>query len=90
MMFTTNMLMRITVYLKQEHSHNPRIDINLVKDKYSNILYFERLKDRNLMILIANGKRDYQLQMTIEPIENDEIVKIKPYSYIEKLSEIAL
>ncbi|GFQ65880.1 hypothetical protein TNCT_136781 [Trichonephila clavata] len=89
MVFTTNMLMRITAYLKQELSYNPRIDINLVKDKDSDILYFGRLKDRNPIIFIANGKRDYQLQ-TIEPIENDEIVKIKPYIYIEKLSEIAL
>ncbi|GFQ77333.1 uncharacterized protein TNCT_399711 [Trichonephila clavata] len=67
-----------------------KIDINLVKDKDSDILYFERLKDRNPIILIANGKRDYQLQMIIEPIENDEIFKTKPYIYIEKLSEITL
>ncbi|GFR17210.1 hypothetical protein TNCT_317931 [Trichonephila clavata] len=87
MVFTTNMLMRINAYLKQEHSYNLKIDINLVKDKDSDILYFGRLKDRNPIILIANGIRDYQLQMIIEPTENDEIVKIKPYIYIEKLSE---
>ncbi|GFW64864.1 hypothetical protein TNCV_3067211 [Trichonephila clavipes] len=90
MIFTTDMLMRITVYLKQEHSYNPRIDVDLLKDNDRDVLYFGRLKDRNPIILIANSKRDYQLQMTIEPIEYDEIVKIKPYIFIEKLSEIAL
>ncbi|GFU15683.1 ULP_PROTEASE domain-containing protein [Trichonephila clavipes] len=69
MIFTTDMLMRITVYLKQEHSYNPRIDVDHLKDNDRDVLYFGRLKDRNPIILIANSKRDYQLQMAIEPIE---------------------
>ncbi|GFV42111.1 hypothetical protein TNCV_3544381 [Trichonephila clavipes] len=55
-----------------------KIDVDLLKDNDRDVLYFGRLKDRNPIILIANSKRDYRLQMTIEPIEYDIVEALVP------------